>query len=253
PGSMALTALAAAHHALDRVGRLRRGETVLVHGAETPLGLAALRIAERLGATAYVTAPTKAQRSHLRGLGAADAFDSSSAIYVDRLLEATEGRGVDVVLNLTAGELGVRAMHLLAPFGRYLDMAGALAGDPLALKRLKPNRGVTAIDAPGLIAAEPDVFQASLAAVLADVENGLIGAPALPAPIVDEAGRAPQDEGSARWRVTDHAAARAAEPVEIVRPGRIDPEATYLVTGGYGGFGFELARRLGERGARHLP
>lgn len=253
PDAMALPALAAAHHALDRVGRITRGESILVHGAETPFGLAAIQIAGLLGAVVYVTANDPARRSYLRGLRVAETLDSSSIAFADQIMEATQGRGVDAVLNMVEGELGTRTLELLAPFGRFLDASGALAANPGAAARLKANQSAISIDIPHLFADGPDLFNASLVAVVKHIKVGQLGSPALPAPIVEEAGQPLGDDGSPHWRVIDYARLRAeAAPVAASRPDRIDPDASYLVTGGYGGFGLELAKWLVELGARNL-
>ncbi|MEL6980208.1 MAG: beta-ketoacyl synthase N-terminal-like domain-containing protein, partial [Pseudomonadota bacterium] len=107
-----------AQYGLVSLARLQAGETVLIHGAAGAVGLAALRIAKRLGARAIVTAGTPEKRALLRALGADVAASSRDGGFVDAVRGETGGAGVDVVLNSLAGAAMEQSVALLKPFGR---------------------------------------------------------------------------------------------------------------------------------------
>src|SRR5262249_7199919 len=109
-------------YALETVGRLRRGERVLIHAATGGVGLAAIAVARRNGAEIFATAGTDAKRDYLRGLGLTHVMASRSTAFVDEIMVATGGRGVDVVLNSLSGEAIGKSLAALAPLGRFLEI-----------------------------------------------------------------------------------------------------------------------------------
>lgn len=121
-GSAQLVPFATAHYALFPVGRLRRGERVLIHAAAGGLGLAAVQLAQRAGAEIFATAGSDAKREHLRSLGVTHVLGSRDASFAREIRERTQGRGVDVVLNSLAGELLLAGLSVLAPHGRFLEL-----------------------------------------------------------------------------------------------------------------------------------
>ena len=84
---------------LDRVARLSEGERVLIHSATGGVGLAALQWAHHARAEVFATAGSETKRAHLRQMGVAVVSDSRSLAFVEDVREATDGAGVDVVLN----------------------------------------------------------------------------------------------------------------------------------------------------------
>nr|UQW95903.1 hybrid polyketide synthase/non-ribosomal peptide synthetase [Archangium gephyra] len=121
-GAAQLVPFVTAYYALFPVGRLRRGERVLIHAAAGGLGLAAVQLALRTGAEIFATAGSESRREHLRSLGVKHVFSSRDASFAREIRERTGGRGVDVVLNSLAGELLRQSLSLLSPHGRFLEL-----------------------------------------------------------------------------------------------------------------------------------
>jgi amino acid adenylation domain-containing protein len=115
-------AFATAHYALVTQGRLAAGERVLIHAAAGGVGMAAVQIAQRIGAEIHATAGTPAKRAALAAAGVAHVMDSRSPAFADEVMARTGGRGVDVVLNSLGGELMARSLELVAPHGRFLEL-----------------------------------------------------------------------------------------------------------------------------------
>src|SRR5262249_47539261 len=92
-----------ADYALRHIAPLAPGERVLIHSAAGGVGLAAVQIAQQVGAEVFATAGSPAKRDLLRSLGVAHVADSRSLSFVDDFRAATGGAGVDVVLNSLAG------------------------------------------------------------------------------------------------------------------------------------------------------
>jgi len=117
--------------------RARAGETVLVHGATGGVGLAALQFARAAGLRVFGTGGTPEGLRALSVEGAHLIFDHTSSDYADKIMAATEGRGVDVVIEMLANVNLQRDLALLAKFGRIVVVGsrGKIEIDPRALMR----------------------------------------------------------------------------------------------------------------------
>ncbi len=111
-----------AYHALHTLARLRRGETVLIHAAAGGVGLAAIQLAQQIGATVFATAGSEEKRDFVRALGVAHVLDSRTLDFADEILRLTDGRGVDVVLNSLAGAFQQKSLAVCAPHGRFVEI-----------------------------------------------------------------------------------------------------------------------------------
>lgn len=118
-----------AHHLLGLAGRLRAGESVLVHAAAGGVGSLAVQLAKRAGAGLVVGTSSGAKVELVRSLGGDLAIDYGREDFAARVKEATGGRGVDVILEMLGGrEACRRNLASLAPFGRLI-VYGAASGE----------------------------------------------------------------------------------------------------------------------------
>lgn len=130
-----------AWHLLRTSTHLQPGETVVVHAGAGGVGTLAIQLAKRWGAGRVIaTASSEEKRALTLELGADVAIDSRAEDMKTALCEANEGRGVDVVLEMTGGRVFDQSLAALAPLGRLavFGMAGrtpASAVDPGALMR----------------------------------------------------------------------------------------------------------------------
>jgi NADPH2:quinone reductase len=110
---------ATAYHALVHIGEVKGGETVLVHGASGGVGLAAVQLAKSIGGLKIIgTAGTERGAEIVKEAGAEAVFNHKEANYSDKILEYTQGKGVDVILEMTANLTLLKSMTLLAKRGR---------------------------------------------------------------------------------------------------------------------------------------
>ncbi|MBZ0271864.1 zinc-binding dehydrogenase [bacterium] len=108
-------------------GRLRPGETVLIHGIGGGLALAALNIATLFAARVIVTSSDDGKLEKARGFGAADAINYKTEDVARRAYKLTAGRGVDVVVDSAGGDAYSASLKALRPGGRLVT-CGATAG-----------------------------------------------------------------------------------------------------------------------------
>ena len=105
------------------VGGLKKGDTLLVHGGASGIGTAAVQVARALGAKVFVTAGTDRKCAAARKLGASLAVNYRTQDFVEEVLKATKGGGVDIVLDMIGGDYVARNLKVLAPFGRHVSIA----------------------------------------------------------------------------------------------------------------------------------
>ena len=253
-----LSVYVTAYYSLMHLARLRRGQRVLIHSAMGGVGQAAIALARHAGAEIYATAGSEVKRGRLLELGVRAAFDSHSFDWYDDLMEATGGEGVDVVLNSLAGRHIELCLQALRPGGWHCEIGKVdiYADNELGLRMFRKNLRFAAIDVDRLMLDDPILSRELSRACLDLLERGAL--PPLPVtvfPYRDYAkalrlmttGRhqgklvlkAPSDAGDSEFTVAD------------TRP-LLDPDATYLVTGGLGGFGLRLLPYLAFSGARHV-
>ena len=121
-------------------GRLREGETVLIHGGSGGIGTAAIQIARAFGARVFATARTAQKCAFCERLGAERAIAYRDEDFVAAVRELTDGRGVDLILDMVGGEYLARNLRALAVEGRLVQIAvmeGAEAAIPLGLLMVK--------------------------------------------------------------------------------------------------------------------
>lgn len=104
-------------------GALAEGESVLIHGGSSGIGTTAIQLAREWGATIYTTAGSAEKCTACEALGAARAINYRTEDFVDVIGEVTEGRGVNVVMDMVAGDYVNRNLKILAPRGRLLQIA----------------------------------------------------------------------------------------------------------------------------------
>jgi|SRR6516165_10831477 len=109
-----------AFHALHHATAARAGETLLVHGASGGVGLAAVQMTRAMGLTVFGTAGSEKGLELVKREGAHLVFDHSKPGYQDEILKATNGRGVDLVLEMLANVNLGRDLKLLANRGRVV-------------------------------------------------------------------------------------------------------------------------------------
>ncbi len=243
-------AFVTAWYCLRSLANVRAGERVLIHAAAGGVGLAAVQVARAMGAEVFATAGTPAKREHVAALGARLVLDSRTAAFADEILAATDGHGVDVVLNSLSGEAIAESLRALAPRGRFLEIGKRGVWTAAEVARLRPGASYHVIDWGEVAAVSPAAIRTVLLDVVAACRDGAL----TPLP----------RRTFSLDRVPDAfrhmAQARHIGKVVVTVPSRsggralpaIRPDASYLITGGLGGLGIEVARWLTHRGARAL-
>lgn len=243
------------YYSLDTLGHMSEGERVLIHAAAGGVGLAAVQLAQRVGAEVFATAGTPEKHELLRSFGVEHIMSSRTLEFADQIMEQTGGKGVDLVLNSLAGEFIPRSLSVLAPYGRFLEIGrkDIYQNSPIGLQPFQRNLSFMAVDLDKMFRERPDYMGRLFREVMDLLDAGELK----PLPVtvfpVGEIQQAFRYMAQAR-HTGKVVVSMDAETVEVLdrRDTSLHPNATYLITGGLGGLGLTVAEWMVERGAQHL-
>jgi NADPH:quinone reductase-like Zn-dependent oxidoreductase/NAD(P)-dependent dehydrogenase (short-subunit alcohol dehydrogenase family)/SAM-dependent methyltransferase/malonyl CoA-acyl carrier protein transacylase/acyl carrier protein len=247
-----------AWHALRNVGRLGKGERVLIHAGAGGVGMAAIQIAQHLGAEVIATAGSPSKRALLKTLGVTHVIDSRRGDFTESVLKLTNGKGVDLVLNALAGEAIPMGLSCLGEFGRFIEIGkrDIYQNARIPLRPLRNNASFHVVAMDAVFHGNEQLTREMLEEISGLVEKGALRPlpyRVFPACRIDSAFRL-----MAGGKHIGKVVVAFPEPFvprrgELPGPGfAVKPDGCYLITGAFGGYGKVLARWLVDCGARHL-
>lgn len=151
-------------YAFNNVARLSRGESVLIQYATGGLGMAAIRLAQNIGAEIYATAGSPEKRELLTktfGIPPSRIFDSRSKMSADSIMRATGRKGIDVILCSSAGEMMNDTFRCIAPLGRFVEVGrvNVIGNGKLALEVFKRNATFSSFDISLIYYQRPELYR----------------------------------------------------------------------------------------------
>lgn len=249
-------------YALRERAQLQHGESVLIHSGAGAFGMAAISLALRMGATVYTTVSSQAKRDAVAtvlGLPREHIFHSRDSSFVDRVMAATQGHGVDVVVNSLVGDLMHRSWECIAHFGRFIEVGKRELTDAgrLDMSIFLRNATFSAFDLGDLFFSESPkhrrLFQTLTSEVLSLYRSGKIKpVPSTIFPVSetikayrhfwskDRVGKIVINLENTRGRVPSTPAPNLTV---------FSPKKVYLLVGCLGGLGRSLSRWMVARGA----
>ena len=248
---------ATAFYSLRHVAQLHKSERVLIHAGAGGVGMAAIQVAQYIGAEIFATAGSPEKRDLLRKLGVQHVLDSRSLSFVDEIKRITKNEGIDVVLNSLSGEFIPASLGLLRDHGRFIEIGKRdyYENRHLGLRPFLRNLSFSLVDLRSMIKMRP----ARVGALVAEVMD-LFQRKALRP--VDCRGLALSNATEAfmtmaQARHTGKLALVVREPDIMIsspthKSAEIRKDATYLISGGLGGLGLILAQWMVKQGARHI-
>ncbi|WP_017328303.1 type I polyketide synthase [Synechococcus sp. PCC 7336] len=253
------TAFLTAYYGLSRLAKVKAGDRVLIHAAAGGVGMAAVQLARHLGAEVFGTA-SPAKWQSLRAAGVRHIANSRSLDFADEFLAATDGRGVDVVLNCLSGAFIPKSLGLLKHGGRFVELGKR---DVLSAQQVAESYSqidYAAFDLGELAIASPQTIAAMLAEFMPLFEAGTLTPLPQTTFAIEEAIAAFRYMQQARHvgkivltQSPDRNGARV-DGVGVVpaSPIQFRSDATYAIAGGLGDLGLLTAKWMVERGAKTL-
>ncbi|MFQ6399110.1 SDR family NAD(P)-dependent oxidoreductase [Nocardia sp. KC 131] len=232
---------ATAYYGLVDLAGAQPGETLLLHAATGGVGMAAIQLARHLGLRLLVTA-SEPKWQVLRDMGFDDSEigDSRTLDFERKFLDATGGRGVDLVLDSLAGEFVDASLRLLPRGGRFVEMGMIDRRDPVEVAAGHPGVDYHSFM---LMEVAADRLQEILSTLVGLFDAGMLA----PYPTAAwDLRQAPE-----AYRYLSQAQHIGKNVLTVPTPFR--PDGTVLITGGTGGLGAVAARHLiTEHGVRRL-
>ncbi|KAF9870424.1 hypothetical protein CkaCkLH20_12091 [Colletotrichum karsti] len=252
---------------LVNLGQLESGQSVLIHSATGGIGHASIQICQSMGAEIYATVGTQEKANYLVdkfNIPRDHIFHSRDESFAAELKRATNGRGVDIVLNSLSGELLHASWDCVAEFGKLIEIGkkDIVEGGSLSMQNFLMNRSYCCVDMTHMAQKRPQRAGANdgnrlLKRCIDMYEAGSIGAlspvATFEAAAVQEAFGWVQDGnhiGKSVVRIPDDISTILSSPQDTKL--QLKSDASYLLTGGLGGLGKVIATWLVEHGAKSL-
>ena len=255
-------AFCTAYYSLFEVGRLRKGETVLIHGGAGGVGQAAIMLAQYIGANVLATVSSVEKKDLIMeqfGLPTENILNSRDTSFADGVMRLTQSKGVNVVVNSMAGEALHASWSCMAWFGRFVEIGkkDIEQNTSLGMAPFARNCTYSSVDLVGLLrhdlATSSRVFQE----VMELFEGGIVH-PIRPSTVmrfseIEEAFRLLQT-GKHTGKIILEAHDDDVVPTVPAKIKQITlrSDATYVLSGGTGGLGRSLATWMVDHGARHI-
>ncbi|QDV13868.1 Polyketide synthase PksN [Rosistilla oblonga] len=244
-----------ASFALETLGNLQPGQRVLIHSATGGVGLAAIQIARALGAEIFATASTS-KHAVLRELGISRVFDSRSPGFATAIAAATQGHGVDLILDTLPESMFQENLDSLADGGVYIDITKPTT-DRGSNSRFGARESTTTyhlLDLVQILQQEPSTAIRRLRAVLARFADGSYQPLPMETFRLSHAVDAMRQMQLARQIgklvvVADDAPRLASRGALDFQELSIRKDAAYVIAGGLGDLGLMTAEYLSQRGA----
>jgi emericellamide synthase (highly reducing iterative type I polyketide synthase) len=165
------------HFSFVTVGRLQKGESVLIHSAAGGVGQVAVMYAKYIGATVFVTVGNERKKKLIMenfGLPESHIFSSRTTSFAQGIKRLTSGRGVDVILNSLSGEMFRETCKCLAPRGRFVEIGkkDILLNTRMDMARLDGNRTYSSLDLTSIFKNDPEAYQRALASCMSLLPDG---------------------------------------------------------------------------------
>ncbi|KAL6797448.1 polyketide synthase [Trichoderma sp. SZMC 28013] len=258
-----LTVYCTALVALRDRAHLRAGESILVHSGAGAFGLAAISLAKHMGATVFATVGSQSKREYLvkeMGVPTENIFNSRNASFMEDIVAATGGRGVNVIVNSLVGDLMHASWSCIAPFGRFVEIGKRelIDAGKLDMRVFLKNATFTAFDLSEFFYAEDSYYQDVVYGYTAEVIEMYRAGIIKPSPIttfdVAEIGHAYRYFGNkdrvGKVVISMENTKSLVQVVPASYQSVFHPEKTYLLVGCLGGLGRSLSRWMMARGAR---
>ncbi len=238
-----------AYYTLHQLAKISAGDRVLIHAATGGVGQAAIQLAQLVGAEVFGTASPH-KWAFLKSLGVEHILNSRTLDFADQIMAITKGQGVDIVLNSLTGEGFIpKSLSVLHSGGRFLEMGKSGIWQPKQVAQLKPDISYFIVDLVQTCQEQPTLIQTMFGELMLLFKAGHLK------PLARKI--FPITEAISAFRYMQQA--KHIGKIVVTLPTtqmdgsvQLHDDSTYLITGGLGGLGLQVADFLVKHGAKHL-
>lgn len=251
-----------AWYCLVHVARLEKGQSVLIHAASGGVGQAAIQIAKFIGAEIFATVSSVAKQKLIQDqydIPGSHIFSSHTRHFKKHIINSTQGKGVDAVLNSLSGQFLMDSWDCVAQFGTFCEIGKTdiYGRSQLNMANFEKQATFAAVDSGHMYRERPEFVTRNLREIFRMIDEGLFKpvypVTTYPMTQIEEAFRliaARKHVGKLVLVADEQTVVRAtrakAPPLVLQR------EGTYVIGGGLGDIGKKIGRLLVEKGAGHI-
>uniref|UniRef100_A0A182WHF5 Fatty acid synthase n=1 Tax=Anopheles minimus TaxID=112268 RepID=A0A182WHF5_9DIPT len=258
------TVYATVYAAFFICSQIRKGNSILIHAGTGGIGIAAIRVCLAYGLDVFTTVSTKEKRefllSYFPDLNPNNIGNSRDTSFEKLIKERTNGRGVDFVLNSLSEEKLQASIRCLAKGGHFLEIGkyDMMKDSKLAMSLFQKGLTFTAVLVDLMFKEKRELLQAIHELIVEDMAKGIIRP--LPTTVfqaheIEQAFRylaTAKHIGKVVLKIRDNEDDLASVPLSYLPRVYCNPDQSFVIAGGLGGFGLELADWLIIRGCRKL-
>jgi acyl transferase domain-containing protein len=232
---------------LGQLAGIKAGDRVLIHAAAGGVGYAAIQYCLQVGAVPYCTVGSEKKRDFVAALGVEHITSSRDAEIFRKEMRAMLGEGgrVDAVLNSLSGDFISSSVELLRSGGHFLEIGKRNIWSAEQMEEERPDVAYHVIAIDEMLEKDPAWFGDVLGGLSARAEDGLVK----PLPVTSFDFREGYLEA---MRLMQRGGHTGKVVLRLPSAMGVSEDASYVITGGTGALGLEVALRLVEEGARYL-
>ncbi|WP_237743540.1 type I polyketide synthase [Pleurocapsa sp. PCC 7319] len=240
------TTFLTAYYGLNYLVKIQPGDRILIHSAAGGVGQAAIQLAQQAGVEIYATA-SPGKWDFLKATGIQYVMNSRNLDFAQEIMELTKGEGVDLILNCFNGDFIPKNLEILSPKGRFVEIGkvGIWSKEEVAAKRADVS--YFPFDLLEVSNSNPDLIETLFNELRQQFITGKLKP--LPHKVF------PVAEAANAFRYMAQAKHIGKVVISMPSNGNLaiaKPDASYLITGGLGALGLQVAGWLVEQGAKHL-
>ena len=241
-----------AYFGLHHLARIQPGERILVHAAAGGVGQAAIQLARNAGAEILATA-SPAKWEFLKAAGVHHVMNSRTLDFADQVNAVTGGQGVDIVLNSLNGAFIDKSLQVLRQGGRFLEIGKIGIWDKEQVRQFRPDVSFLPFDIAAEMMRDPQTIHTMLARLVTAFRNGELEPPPTRVFPISEAIDAFRlvSQGKHIGKVVLSLTPRTSSSARSDDM-PVHPDASYLITGGLGALGLNVAGLMAACGAGRL-
>nr|VFJ48280.1 MAG: myxalamid-type polyketide synthase MxaB [Candidatus Kentron sp. FM] len=240
-----------AYYCLHHLANISAGVRVLIHAAAGGVGIAAVQLAKLAGAQIFATA-SPPKWAFLESLGVQHIMNSRTTDFADRIMEITQGQGVDIVINsLTSEDFIPKSLSVLRNGGHFVEIAKVNIWQPSEVTGFRPDISYSIFDLVRVWQEEPATIQVMLGELMRLFNAELLMPLRHRAFLIAEAIGAFRYMQQAR-HIGKIVLTLPVDTADMEPSAPVRSDGSYLITGGLRGLGLEVAHWMVEQGAKHI-